>query len=146
MINEMWNWLKGLFSTKAVLKAETERLRTSRESNITRQDGLPQTKEKDMQEENTDLQKVAEAVKSKVDKDSTPVVTLPTFAISVPAGTMNRKMRRFLLSMGWGNANGDIMAPRKTTKELWYAIRSLMNDKKYSKTEKRKLFKQSFGA
>jgi len=158
MINDMWKWLKGLF----VKEEPSEEIPTTleplelKEINVS-PDGTttvklaPKEKEVKMTPSTTNspsLTEVSAAIRKKQGMSSADINVAPevTFSISVPAGTMNRKMRRFLLSMGWANVNGEIMAPRKTTKELWAAINSLMVSNKYTKTEKRKLFKKSFGA
>lgn len=62
-----------------------------------------------------------------------------TYVTKVPRYHLNRKMRRFLRSMGWGKIN-----PRSTTPNMWWFIHNLMNAK-LKLHKKREIFHKVMG-
>lgn len=134
MITSLWNWFKGLYSDSAVREVEQERLDNEVASNLTR--------EIDNMQKEPSVQEVAAALKGTTTHQE--VEKELSYVVKVPAGTMNRKMRRFLKVMGRTQPNGKILAPRKTTKQLWQAFNSIMKVQ-LNKNLKRQAFVRSFG-
>lgn len=132
MITSLWNWFKGLYSDSAVREVEQERLDNEVASNLTR--------EVNSMQKEPSVQEVAAALKN----TPAPEKRELNYVVKVPAGTMNRKMRRFLKTMGRTQPNGKILAPRKTTKQLWQAFNSIMKVQ-LNKNLKRQAFVRSFG-
>jgi hypothetical protein len=131
MLSKIWNWIISLFKSK-------------QEEPIEEIDIKFNNKEKELKvQERPSLKEVAKKVKEKVTGKSEEAKG-PNYAIKIPAGHLNREMRRFLAKMGWTNPRGGIIAPRATTPELWKALSSIQSAK-INLPMKRKAFKRSFG-
>ena len=139
MINRLWNWLTGMFSDRSVRQKEAERLGDDTVK--------LEAKEKEMSK-TPSIKEVAKAIKNKVTGKKEPATIFHRDhrgkELKVPAGHLNREMRRFLKRMGWTQADGSLLAPRGTTKELWKALDSIRTAK-INLPMKRVAFTKAFG-